>query len=126
MELDSLLNREVEQQWAKRMAQWCTEREARRKLMDDVMKTRRQQVQEKSKKPLMCTPVKLLNPDFTKVAALEEEKRAAMIEREALIANYQKHMQIEKEQQEDKKKVEIDHHTYMYIHMCVYNSYSSE
>ena len=30
-----------------------------------------------------------------------------MIEREALIANYQKHMQIEKEQQEDKKKVEI-------------------
>ena len=47
-ELDSLLNAEVEQQWAKRMAQWRTEREARRKLMDDVMRTRRQQVQEKS------------------------------------------------------------------------------
>ena len=56
LELDSLLNREVEQQWAKRMAQWRTEREARRKLMDDVMKTRRQQVQEKSKNPLIsCT-----------------------------------------------------------------------
>jgi hypothetical protein len=47
LELDSILTAEVEQQWAKRVAQWRTEKEARRKLMDDVMKTRRQQIQEK-------------------------------------------------------------------------------
>lgn len=47
LELDSLLSVEVEQQWAKRAAQWRTEKEARCKLMDDVMKIRRQQVEEK-------------------------------------------------------------------------------
>ena len=39
------------------------------------------------------------------VSALEEEKKAAMVERKALIANYQKHLDIEKEQQETKRKV---------------------
>ena len=47
LELDALLSVEVEKQWAKRAAQWRKEREARRKLMDDVMKARRQQVQGK-------------------------------------------------------------------------------
>ena len=46
-ELDALLTAEVEKQWAKRLAQWNKEKEARRKLMNDVMQTRRQQVQEK-------------------------------------------------------------------------------
>jgi len=45
--LDALLTAEVEQQWGKRVAQWRKEKEARRKLMDDVMQKRRQQVQEK-------------------------------------------------------------------------------
>lgn len=49
LELDTLLTAEVEQQWAKRVAQWRTEKEARRKLMDDVMRIRKQQIQEKSK-----------------------------------------------------------------------------
>lgn len=49
LELDTLLTAEVEQQWAKRVAQWRTEREARRKLMDDVMRIRKQQIQEKCK-----------------------------------------------------------------------------
>lgn len=39
------------------------------------------------------------------VATLEEEKKAAQVEREALLANYQQHLQIEKEQLERKKKV---------------------
>lgn len=39
------------------------------------------------------------------VAALEEQKKAAQVEREALLANYQQHLQIEKEQLERKKKV---------------------
>ena len=41
------------------------------------------------------------------MAALEEEKKAAQIERESLIANYQQHLQIEKEQQESKRKVRV-------------------
>lgn len=45
--MDALLTAEVDQQWGKRVAQWRKEKEARRKLMDDVMQTRRQQVQEK-------------------------------------------------------------------------------
>lgn len=39
------------------------------------------------------------------MAALEEEKITAAVERDALIANYKQHLQIEKEQQENKKKV---------------------
>ncbi|CAI8040663.1 Cilia- and flagella-associated protein 53 [Geodia barretti] len=84
-ELDSLLTAEVEKQWAKRTQQWRKEREARRKLMDDVLKTRRQQIKEK-------------------LAVLEEEKKAAAVERDTLIANYKQHLQIEKEQQESRKK----------------------
>lgn len=48
-ELDILLKAELEQQWAKRLSQWRIEREARRKLMDDVIKTRKQQIEEKCK-----------------------------------------------------------------------------
>jgi hypothetical protein len=84
-ELDSLLSAEVEKQWAKRTQQWRKEREARRKLMDDVLKTRRQQIKEK-------------------LAELEEEKKAAAVERDTLIANYKQHLQIEKEQQESRRK----------------------
>ena len=41
------------------------------------------------------------------VAKLEEDKKSAQIERESLIANYQQHLQLEKEQQESKRKVRI-------------------
>ena len=46
-ELDTLVNTEVEKQWAKRLEQWRKEREARRKLMKDVLDTRKKQIQEK-------------------------------------------------------------------------------
>lgn len=46
-ELDGLLTAQVEKQWAKRMEQWRKEREARKKLMKDVMENRRVQIQEK-------------------------------------------------------------------------------
>ncbi len=48
-ELDALLTAEVEKQWAKRMEQWRKEKEARSKLMKDVMDTRRSQIQQKCK-----------------------------------------------------------------------------
>ena len=41
------------------------------------------------------------------MVALEEEKRAAAAERDVLIANYKRHLEIEKEQQESKRKVRI-------------------
>ena len=41
------------------------------------------------------------------MAELEEEKKAAAVERDTLIANYKQHLQIEKEQQESRRKVDI-------------------
>lgn len=48
-ELDALVNSEVEKQWGKRVEQWRKEKEARRKLMQDVLDTRKKQIQEKCK-----------------------------------------------------------------------------
>ena len=52
-ELNALVNAEVKKQWGKRMEQWRKEREARKKLMQDVMETRKQQIKEKCE-PLVC------------------------------------------------------------------------
>lgn len=46
-EVDALVNSEVEKQWAKRLEQWRKEREARMKLMQDVLNERKKQVEEK-------------------------------------------------------------------------------
>ena len=43
------MNEEVEKQWAKKMEQYRKEREARRRLMDNVLKSREQQIEERSK-----------------------------------------------------------------------------
>ena len=47
--LEAYVNAEVEKQWAKRMQQYKMEREARKRLMDQVMKTRQEQIDERSK-----------------------------------------------------------------------------
>ena len=46
-ELDAIVNAEVEKQWAKRAAQWKQEAQARQKLLQDVLNTRKMQLQEK-------------------------------------------------------------------------------
>ena len=46
--LEKLVNEEVEKQWAKKMEQYRKEREARRRLMDNVLKSREQQIEERS------------------------------------------------------------------------------
>lgn len=46
-ELDVLIQEEVEKQWARRLEQWRQEKVARRKLMQDVLDTRKRQVEEK-------------------------------------------------------------------------------
>ena len=46
-EVDALVNSEVEKQWGKRLEQWRKEREARKKLMQDVLNERKKQIEEK-------------------------------------------------------------------------------
>ena len=46
-EFDQLVTVEVEKQWSKRVAHWKMEKEARKRLMEDVIQTRKQQIKEK-------------------------------------------------------------------------------
>lgn len=48
-ELDKLIDAEVERTWQKRLAQWRTEKEARQKLLNQVIAARKQQVEEKKR-----------------------------------------------------------------------------
>ena len=54
-ELEGLIQMEVERMWQKRLAQWKLEREARKKLMQDVLAIRAQQVQERCEWQCACT-----------------------------------------------------------------------
>lgn len=56
-ELEALIQQEVERMWQKRLAQWKLEREARKKLMQDVLVVRAEQVQERCKS---LSPLSLL------------------------------------------------------------------
>ena len=47
--LEQLVNDEVEKKWKQTMEQYKLEREARKQLMGNVMQTRQQQVEERSK-----------------------------------------------------------------------------
>ena len=47
-ELDSMINAEVEKQWQVQLNQWNREKEARRKLLREVVDTRKKQIHEKS------------------------------------------------------------------------------
>jgi len=46
---EAIVIAELEKQWRVRVEQWKKEREARRKLMQEVMETRKKQIQEQSK-----------------------------------------------------------------------------
>jgi hypothetical protein len=46
-ELEKLVNEEVEKMWQKRLNQWQLERQARKKLLQDVMAGRAVQIQER-------------------------------------------------------------------------------
>lgn len=47
-ELERLVNEEVEKKWAQTIQQYKLERDARKKLLANVMKTREQQTEERS------------------------------------------------------------------------------
>ena len=48
-ELERLVNDEVEKKWAQTIKQYKLERDARKQLLANVMKTREQQIEERSK-----------------------------------------------------------------------------
>jgi len=48
-ELERLVNDEVEKKWAQTIKQYQFEKDARKKLLANVMKTREQQIEERSK-----------------------------------------------------------------------------
>lgn len=56
-ELERLVNEEVEKKWAHTMKQYRLERDARQKLLGNVMKTRQEQIEERSKLNLNFIPL---------------------------------------------------------------------
>ena len=48
-ELERMVNDEVEKKWARTMEQYRLEREARKQLLANVMKSRQQQTEERSR-----------------------------------------------------------------------------
>jgi hypothetical protein len=89
-EVNELVAMEVEKQWAKRIAQWRKEREARKRLLDDVIHTRQQQIKEK----------------LENIAKKKEEMEK---ESEELKINYEKHLELEREREEKVKNENLKH-----------------
>lgn len=56
-ELERLVNEEVEKKWAHTMKQYRLERDARQKLLANVMKTREEQIEERSTLHLNFIPL---------------------------------------------------------------------
>ncbi|XP_063312870.1 cilia- and flagella-associated protein 53 [Pelobates fuscus] len=84
-EMDKLIEAELEKSWAKRTAQLRLEKEARNRLMKDVLDTRRLQIQEK------------LEGNAIKLEELARDK-------ELLEMAVEEHKQLEKERNEKKIK----------------------
>ncbi|KAL9988161.1 hypothetical protein ACROYT_G002569 [Oculina patagonica] len=80
-ELERLVNEEVEKKWGQTIAQYKLERDARKKLLANVMKTREQQIDERKR-------------------LAEEEQEAERAEREALLSAIEEHKRLEAENQE--------------------------
>lgn len=80
-ELERLVNDEVEKKWAQTIKQYQFERDARKKLLANVMKTREQQIDERNR-------------------LAEEEQEAERKEREALLSAIEEHKRLEAENQE--------------------------
>jgi len=81
--LEKFVNEEVEKQWEKRMNQYRQERSARKRLLDNVMMTREQQINERRIQEELENEVLRLEREAMK-KSIEEQKRLEM-EREALV-----------------------------------------
>lgn len=80
-ELERIVNEEVEKKWAQTIKQYKMERDARQKLLANVMKSREQQIEERKR-------------------LAEEEQEAEKAERDALLAAIEEHKRLEAENQE--------------------------
>lgn len=80
-ELERIVNEEVEKKWAQTIKQYKMERDARQKLLANVMKSREQQIEERKR-------------------IAEKEQEAEIAERDALLAAIEEHKRLEAENQE--------------------------
>lgn len=80
-ELERIVNEEVEKKWAQTIKQYKMERDARQKLLANVMKSREQQIEERKR-------------------IAEKEQEAEITERDALLAAIEEHKRLEAENQE--------------------------
>lgn len=80
-ELERIVNEEVEKKWAQTIKQYKMERDARQKLLANVMKSREQQIEERKR-------------------IAEEEQEAEIAERDALLAAIEEHKRLEADNQE--------------------------
>lgn len=80
-ELERIVNEEVEKKWAQTIKQYKMERDARQKLLANVMKSREQQIEERKR-------------------IAEKEQEAEIAERDALLAAIEEHKRLEADNQE--------------------------
>lgn len=80
-ELERIVNEEVEKKWAQTIKHYKMERDARQKLLANVMKSREQQIEERKR-------------------IAEKEQEAEIAERDALLAAIEEHKRLEAENQE--------------------------
>lgn len=80
-DLERMVNDEVEKKWAQTMEQYRLEREARKQLLANVMKSRQQQIEDRKRRA-------------------EEEQESERAEREALLSAIEEHKRLEAENDE--------------------------
>ncbi|XP_038077706.1 cilia- and flagella-associated protein 53-like [Patiria miniata] len=73
-EIDKLVDAEVQRQWQKRLDEWARQREARKRLMDNVLAVRRQQVEAKLAENAKAQ-IELQKERELMQAAMDEHKR---------------------------------------------------
>ena len=89
-ELEKLIDEEVEKQWSKRVKQWQLEREARRKMTEEMVVIRKQQIADKLK-------------------LQEEERQTLLNERDALKESFAEHEKLEREKVQRTKERNLEY-----------------
>lgn len=93
-EIDRMISAEVERQWQKRLSQWAKERNARKRLMEEVLAIRRQQVEERLAANANAQ-AELAKEREAMQAAMEEHKRLEDEKQAAILAankNYEQNL----------------------------------
>ncbi|KAK6494415.1 cilia- and flagella-associated protein 53 [Huso huso] len=98
-ELDKLLEAELKKSWAKRDKQWSLEKEARKRLMKEVMETRKVQIQDKL--------------DGNTQMQMELAK-----DRELLAKAIEEHNALEEERQAKQKRVNLEYQDDLFAQMA--------